>query len=444
MTHRGVRRAAALGWQLLLLVGCTEDIRLFTDAGLVSPPPAAARVDAAVAAAMPSATDAGLSASGAACESAAQNALASLRQAPVDSCGSLAAETFRYNACACVSMVLSAPFTSDGLDSSRGPYVPAEPGAGLGSNRSFVATADLTLLGSLRVAGAGGATLMNGTAHIRGSASLEGPLTLSHTDAQLERDLWVGGNIVLSDSQVRVAGTLYQPPGRVFVGALSAGGGVMTRQVNVEPPCPCSGMLAQLGVMFAAADSDSAVITLPASALSDANGLTLSCGRYRVNGDGVIGASRWVVERAAVLIVAGDLEVDSRLEVELGERGELDVFVQGALRLQPGAQIATARPAALRFYVQAQSDLRLTGGARFTGNLYAPDSTLRVMEEQTFAASLVVRELFVDAPTTIHYDRAVLRPSGAANGCSDAACSTDTDCVAPLLCVGGRCGLGAP
>lgn len=434
-----MRRAAALGWQLLTLVGCTEDIRLFTDAGQRSPPPAAAGVDAAVVPAMPAPMDAGPSPSAAACE-AAQNALASLRRAPLDSCGSLAAETFRYNACACEDMVLSAPFTVDGLDSSRGTYVPGEPGAGLGSNRGFVTTADLTLLGSLRLGGAGGASLNGGAARIRGSANIEGPLTFKHTDAQLERDLWVGGDIVLSDSQVRVAGTLYQPPGHVSLGALTTGAGVMTRAVNVEPPCQCSDMLAQLSVMFAAADSDS---TLPASALRDPNGLTLSCGRYRVDGDGVIGASRWIVERNAVLVVAGDLVVESRLDVELGASGELDVFVQGALHLQPSAQISTARPAALRFYVQAESDLRLTGGARFTGNLYAPDSTLRVMEEQTFAASLVVRELFVDAPATIHYDRAVLRPPPAANGCSAAGCSTDADCVAPLVCVGGSCGLGA-
>lgn len=401
----GKLRAASSCW--LLLAGCTEDIWLLTDAG-AAPAMSGARTAASTA-----------------CDLAVQGTLARLRQDSGQTCGTLASETFRYSACTCRTMQLSAAFTVEG-------------GAGLGSNRSFVASADLELPGSLRVAGSSGAvTLSGGTVHVRGNVSVNGALVLDRVVADLDRDLWLGGELLVANSQARIAGTIYQSAGHNVPADLTVANRV-TREVTVPEPCPCTAALAQRGAMLVAPEGDDTLTTLSPSALSPAGPLTLSCGRYQVNTDGLVGEARWVVDGSAALVVTGDLEVTDRLDVDLGERGELDVFVLGSLRLAPGAQIATPRASGLRFYVQGSRPLLLAGGARFAGNLYAPDSNLVITEEQSFSGSLVVRVLAVEAATAIHYDPAVL-----ADGCSEVTCTTDAECAAPLLCHSGRCRLSA-
>jgi hypothetical protein len=360
------------------------------------------------------------------------------------SCSTIAAKAFRYALCACDVLTSRAQLTSDAFDSARGPYMRPEPGAGIGSNGVLYVRAGAELTGTLAVGGTGIASLTGGSFHIGGNALVGGDLTFKEAEATFDRELWVGGNIATTGSAVHVARTLHQSPGSKLPGNIGASERTNSEEVVVDNPCPCADRrlldFDALRQSFSTENDNASLGSLQAASLWHSAHIEWPCGRYLTQG-GSATTALWVAHHTSVVFVDGDLDISGHLDVDLGTTGELDVLIAGRLTLQPGVQITATRVGALRIYVNGASVLPLVGGASLACNLYAPTSQLIVSEEQTLYGALLVSTLTATTPLSIHYDRAVLRASGGASSRLEPPCVMDSECQAPFLCVGGRCGL---
>lgn len=449
-----VRQLDPVGYALVLaLAGCTEDIRLSSHrpAEPLDAAPAISREDSAppstsstdspaidAGAVQPSA--AGTTSAPSACAKPLLDAETLSLAVATDPCKSLAARTFRQGLCTCGDITLNAGLTADSFDSSGAVGAPSARGLGVGANGSFSVGAGLDLLGTLSVQGPL-TSLSQGKFHIGSNVYIGGELELNSAEAQLDRELWISGNLRATNSHAHVDGNVYQSPGSTRATEITSSAGFSSEALTLAEPCPCAG---PLGVDFIRArqrwvsDNDNAASGLTVNALAESASIELSaCSRYFFDGADAAAASRWHSPGRAAVFIDHDLEIRERLEVDLGEHGELDVLVRGALVMMPGARIETTRPGALRLYVNAVSVLQLAQGAHIQASVYAPRAELTLSEEQTFEGALLVAALSATAPVHLHFDRSLL----AANGCKATSCSRDADCPAPLLCESGQCQL---
>jgi hypothetical protein len=384
----------------LLPAACVQDIRLYSDAGRpasdaaqdgsIAPQPVCRRLDAEP-----------------------PPLIAALQG---DGCAPLAARVFGHALCACDALSMTGPLTTGAFDSALGPFVTAQVGAAVGCNGSLSVKNGFELMGALTVGGASLASWSSGTFHASGDVQIDRDLVLDQADAQLDAALSVSRNIALNGSSLRAASGVYF--GGLVLGASSMPFTSEQRELRVEPPCPCplgfAAELVQLRQRFAR-DNDNAAHGVQAGALGG-SGLELACARFLVDG-GTLATARWSVSGVSALFIDGDLEIAERLEVVLAERAELDVFVHGELRLGPAARVETTRPGALRFYVSGRAGILLEQGARFAGNLFAPDEVLTLPHGQTIEGALAVGTLIASDGLDVRYDGSVLRSVATIGRC---------------------------
>lgn len=375
--------------------------------------------------------------------------------------GRLAESTFRYALCSCEGYVGNHRLVTDAFDSRQGPFTNPEVGGSVGINGRLATAGDTELGGTLR---AGDAVQVSGAARLAVSADLyvQGDLRADGT-VTVARSAQVGGAVDVPDLQV--AGTLTTAPGAVV--QLHGGGqlgGQATASVNVPPPCTCAAD--QLFDVSAWVTAQRATADNPRIGLSEGDwqnlpadrAVNLPCGRYWVNAIGGAGGLTLRLEGRVALFVGGDLALQAPLRIDTSLGGELDLFVAGnvvsAGRLELGD---AAHPARVRLYVGGNGTLELSGGGVFAGNVYAPRAELVSSATLEAFGSLFVRRVALSDQLIIHYDTAVLDNGAecpptdgrcdscldcrnqACNGGACGTCSGDSDCCAPLFCVGGSC-----
>jgi hypothetical protein len=235
---------------------------------------------------------------------------------------------------------------------------------------------------------------------------------------------------------------------------------------EIAPPCECANeALVDIDgvVSQGMTQNDNGRIGLALDALSDVASpkqLTLSCGRFALQGiSGDAEIALRIVGRV-ILVVEGNVEAGRKFSLELEPGAALDLFIAGNLTVSGESLIGdNTRPAATRVYVLGADDILLPGTARFSANLYAPHADLTILAlgdvyGSAFGAS--VRSL---GPLLAHYDRAVLRadadcavaPPARCSSCDQCGaektcvagvcttCATDDDCCFPLVCTAGAC-----
>jgi len=175
--------------------------------------------------------------------------------------------------------------------------------------------------------------------------------------------------------------------------------------------------------------------------------LELPCGRFYLAGVGGVGKLTIKVDGRTALFVDGDFILTGDMELDIGDKGELDVFVAGNLALTGandfGDQI---RPAKIRFYVAGLQDVTITGSSGFVGNLYAPHATVVLTGASYVYGAVFAGNFLAMGDTGIHYDREILNvgedcDGGPADECLSAGdnCLQDSDCCEPLICTSGKC-----
>ena len=142
--------------------------------------------------------------------------------------------------------------------------------------------------------------------------------------------------------------------------------------------------------------------------------LDLPCGRFFFS---EVGSGQPITLRVSgktAVFVGGDLDAASGFDVELGPGAELDLFVEGALANLASFSLGSpAAPGQARVYVHGASNLTLPAGARFAGNLYAPNASLVLSGQAEVFGSVFVRSLNSSGALTIHFDDAVARAGSA-------------------------------
>jgi hypothetical protein len=376
--------------------------------------------------------------------------------------GEVAQTTFRYALCTCETLALSSSLVTDAFDSRQGPYTTGQGGASVGVNAGLGANGSVGVAGALTVSGGVMLGPMSGLV-VRGDLSAGGAVA-SNSPVTVLSDARVDGSITAS--ALTVAGTLTVPEALaidVSPGPLSVGNTVRGA-VDVAPPCDCAPERRLDVDALAAArrvDNDNAAIGLTAGALvglaSDTS-RSLPCGRYYLDAIDTSAHVTLEVTGRVALFIAGNILALGDLTITLGAGAELDVFVAGDVRVDGRFVIGDpARAARTRLYIGGTQSIALSADASIAANVYAPGAALQASAPLEVFGSIFAEQLAASASVTLHYDRAVL---GAAStcvlpstceSCADCqnqscnaggvcgACTTSSDCCAPLECVGGVC-----
>jgi hypothetical protein len=408
--------------------------------------------------------------------------------------GDIAQTTFRWAMCSCESPTGTDELFTDSFDSSQGGYVAGTLGGSVGTNGDMTMTSLTNIGGSLWVSGdATWTNELNVGAELRVGGSFSGT---NPVDVGLDAYL-VGDATVTSD--LTVGGDVYQPTGSTLNVSGNNNSNRITGPVAVNEPCACGADdLVNIDefIQSYAVNNDNAEVGLDPDVLSgvgSATQLDLSCGRFYLSEvTGTADITITVQDRTA-LFVGGDLQTTGTLTIELTDGAEVDLFVGGSVtstnQLNLGSQAA---PAKVRFYVGGEGTITFTGDTLIAGNFYAPKAELSFTDNMDVFGSVFARRITFTNTFNIHYDRAVLRagdgcvtppeqitpdagplaptdgggtgipdagmsvidagppPAAMCTDCTDCgnqacvdgtcgACTTNSDCCAPLICFNGTC-----
>jgi len=383
-----------------------------------------------------------------------------------DTCaGAIASRVFDNAICTCQNANVAGYLRTRSFDSGMGTMDRAA-GAPVGIDGDYLTGGYADIGGSFVVAGTAGVTF-GGYLEVRGDARFAGDIHAAGY-IHVARDLWVLGNVT-NIGLLAIDRDLHQPSGRTLATFPTIGGSTLRGTFSVEPPCDCTPAgLVDIGAIVAdgVLHNDNADVGLDPDLLANVAGLgveiTLPCGRYALSGIGGLGAITVSVPGRTALFVDGDVNALGVFDVTLGPAGELDLFIRGnLLSIGLGSYGDPAHPARTRIYVGGSGDVTLVGAAGFVGNVYAPHARITAAGATTVYGSLFGREIDMPGYLDVHYDRAILDVDrdcppppgcgcGAGDGCPDhraclggscAACTSDADCCAPLVCYpDGTCG----
>jgi hypothetical protein len=390
--------------------------------------------------------------------------------------GNMAQVDFRWALCSCTNLDISAPLTTDGYNSTKGP-----PNGGLGGN---IGCDD---------------AITNWSSHVTVGGDLwaadAGTFMPSGPGSEVRQDLHLGGSIHASspfavDESAYVTGT---------ISGVTIDGGV-SHPASIPPPCDCApSQLVPVGAIVAAhapPNNDDALIGIDPGVVAAGGGplrIDLPCGNYYLSGIMTSNPLTIFAHGHAAIYIAGDVVAGSPLAFQLDPTATLDIFVSGTITTSQLLTIGSPNyPALCRLYVGGAAKLSFSQNANIGCNIYAADSAL----VDWSATSAIYGSIFAGSfkashDTFIHYDLGVLSagsecppPSGPASSGNDAgndaggsgagtdsgasgndgggggapvcsscrdcanqactqgvcgSCSQDSDCCAPLRCQAGTC-----
>lgn len=367
-------------------------------------------------------------------------------QGSATACGrSVTGELFRFGLCACQDATFTGAFEIDAFDSSKGPSSAGQLLASVGVNDDLVTSGILDIRGSLVAAGGGVTPIVAANYNIDGNYFTNADLMISGANVRFGRDLWVNGDI-LTLGFAKVRGDVHQTPGHELSG-MTVDGQVLKQDFIVPPPCPCGvdDILDIDAIVRAAkAHSHNAEVGLDNGntiSLGVGQPMLLDCGRYTFESAHFAGLGQLRAYGRTALFVDGDLTLTGAFGIDLGDTGELDVFVTGNLVLTGTGDIGSVdRPAALRFYVGGGGDISIAGATRFSANVYAPRSHVVVTGVEDIYGAFFVSSYTVTGTQRMHYDSAILNVGGNGERCDPpSGCEDDLNCTAPSVCRDGRC-----
>ena len=320
--------------------------------------------------------------------------------------GNMAQVDFRWALCSCTNLDISAPLTTDGYDSTKGP-----PRGGLGGN---VGCDDAI-------------TNWSSSVNVGGDlwAADAGTFMPSGPGSEIRQDLDLGGNINASspfavDENAYVTGT---------VSGVTIDGGV-SHPGAIAAPCDCApSQLVPVGAIVAAhapPNNDDALIGLDPSVVAAGGGplrIDLPCGNYYLSGIMTSNPLTIFAHGHTAIYIAGDVVAGSPLAFQLDPTATLDIFVSGTITTSQLLTVGSPNyPALCRLYVGGTAKLSFSQNANIGCNIYAADSAL----VDWSATSAIYGSIFAGSfkashNTFIHYDLGVLSagsecPPGPGNG----------------------------
>jgi hypothetical protein len=351
-----------------------------------------------------------------------------------DCTGDLASKTFRFAVCSCDSLIANGPIRTRSFDSTTKQTT--STGGALGSNGDI-----------------GG----NGVADIGGAAWAAGRFS-TNANAHVFQELRAGGGAVANGAFVVDRDYYGMIPLTGLPGSVKGASHV---PASVAPPCNCNEQLPidKIVAAFETAN-DNGASNIPTDRLAgglDNIDLTLECGRYYFYQIAPNGKVTLRLKGRTAIFVGGDIKPNGGLDFVFEGGAELDLFVVGDLRLNGNAIFGDVEsPARVRTYVKG-ANVGVNGDTKLAGNLYAPNAVVAINGDNTVRGAIYAKGLQQNGGIDIEYDEAILKVTGcnAGSGCAScndcsgatpacksgkcAACETNADCCAPLVCQGGAC-----
>ncbi len=359
--------------------------------------------------------------------------------------GRLAESVFRYSLCSCNNLGLAGFLRTDSYDSSRG-MMARERGGAVGVNGNYTIIGYSQIGDTLTMAGISPLRLV-GAHNLDGDFNLGGPLEVVGT-LDVDRNARVRSNIT-AIGPMDVGGDLLHQSGALAIGVIRVAGTRSRGNVAIDPPCACGA-----GEIFdaAAAVRDAQTRNDNVDGLFDPTRFnavigrqvtTLPCGRFYAERVAGLGSIELRVEGRTALFIGGDFDLGGFFNVELGPRGELDVFIAGSVLgagyLRMGG---TSRPSGVRIYIGGNRGFTLLGASRFVGNVYAPRAAVTIAGYMNLHGALFANDIITGGDLDVHYDRSILR---AGDDCPEepppAVCRRCGSCRTSQACVGGTCGM---
>lgn len=400
--------------------------------------------------------------------------------------GQIAQTVFRWTLCSCKDASFSGNWLMDAYDSTMGAYKPGGMGAGFGANENYGTSGTGELWGTMWIAGTGG--ISASLDHVvKGDAWSGGQLKSSGFPFTIGKDAHAEGDV--SGGTLSIGGTLYVPNGRTTAGTTK----VVRQPVDVIPPCDFCQPAQQVPIASyvaahqSPANNDNATIGLNADAFASPSTplrLDLPCGHYYLSAIASSSHVTIVAHGRTALYVGGDV-MPNGLTFAVDPGGELNVFIAGSVGTSGVVRIGSpAHPASMRVYVAGTSGFGISDGVSIAGNLYAPNGPVQYSSDAAQYGALYAGNFSTSKNLALHYDVAVVNsavtcppPPGTADGggssssssggssggsssgggpmtcgtCKDCgnqacingvcgnACTSNAQCCAPLVCIGGSC-----
>jgi hypothetical protein len=386
--------------------------------------------------------------------------------------GTLATKTFTWAICSCKDVQLSGYALVDGFDSTKGPYVPGQMGAGVGYNDGFQTSSSFDIWGTMWGGGTAGFQT-NSTATVKYELHSNGQIKTTAPSFPVGSDAWVNGAV---DGKFAFAKTLYMPSGQAPIGGATYQTLVNNAAVSVPKPCACEAKDIPPIVSWVdarAASNDNALINLSSSVLDQPathTRIDLPCGSYYFtkiqNGNAVT----VVTHGRTAIYVGGDIQNAAPLAILPAPGSELDIVVKGIIKAGASLRLgATSYPAATRIYAGGNGEVLLASDTLLGSNLYAANANLSWSSTTDAFGAVFAGDFKANSVLKIHYDRAIVATAGncpgpggggggssggdAGGGCGSCrdcnnqacingkcgSCTDSSQCCAPLVCQGGVC-----
>jgi hypothetical protein len=409
--------------------------------------------------------------------------------------GLVAQTTFTWSVCSCKNASFQSGFLIDGWDSTRGPYVPKQLGGGLGANMSVLADGGGDVWGQCWAGSPATSFNVSGLS-VHHDLQSGGNITGEGTVA---KDAYVVGGI---DGSLSVGGTLYQTPGKAHPsGAKLVQQAVTVKPpCDCSNPIPVMDIVA-----WGKTNNDNAAIGLDPNVMNTthASRIDLPCGRYYLTGFSASGTI--VAHGHTAVFVDGNVSSGGDLTITVADAtSSLDLFVTGTIVTSSNFKLGNPNfPALTRLYIGSGQSLDVQGGLIVGAEIWAGNAKVLWESNSDAFGALFAGDLQVLSTLNLHHDQGVVRAgagcpppgssgtggatgsggsggSGGAGGsgaggsggsggpgtggsggsgggatcgsCKDCGnqacvngacgqCSTSSDCCAPLICIGGYCGV---
>ncbi len=255
--------------------------------------------------------------------------------------GQVAGVTFTFALCSCTDITTQAVISTDGFDSTQGPYVPGQNGAGVGVHNILSNNANTIVGGDLFSSRTAGLDL--GDVHVRQRLFMDGALKFAKL-LSVDEDAFIGGTITKQGpGQFFVTDQLKSPVCPAETADLQYGS-CLVGPVDVAPPCDCTappsnnGKIDVRGIVTfhsIAANNDNASIGLSKAALDNPSGrvrLDLPCGKYYLNSINGSAPITIVAHGHTALFIGGSINPSQELIFDLDPTATLDIFVGGVMK----------------------------------------------------------------------------------------------------------------
>ena len=208
-------------------------------------------------------------------------------------------------------------------------------------------------------------------------------------------DMDVGGDLT-GIGRLEVGGTLRVGGADRFIGwkDVNATGPYGT---TPAPPCGCDDVLDVVGLVAEAKTSnDNAANGLPTDIRNIGwTDVRLTSGSYYFDEIRTIGATRFIIDGAVSIYIAGNLDNIGAEWIKLTSGSVLDLYVAGAVRnighVALGDKFA---PSAFRLYIGGEEECAINVGNQiFNGAIYAPKADLRYIGNTKIRGALTAKRV---------------------------------------------------